>query len=180
MYRAQNLDYEATYEKLCGVFPGVNKTQKGLISFYLSQKKIAVLISPKGNVQVAWESVEEKENFLPIIEKCLVGDGGQKVVLSPLKSNVNNIPYPPPENFSIAWCAQSFIYGVDAVRDDDELAALQAAIKLSSLPENKPMARLQPTLKVPMYVEKLLEHVRGKKKEYPSNLGKQQKKKGKV
>lgn len=110
VYECQNLDFERTYESLCGVLPGVDKTRKGHISFRISSKKIAVLISPKGKVQVAWENEEEKQKFLASLESLLKTDNDQKTELKPLYANVVNVPYPPPEHFSFAWCKEKFTF----------------------------------------------------------------------
>lgn len=108
VYECLNLDFEATYENLCKVFYGVDKTEKGHISFRITPKKIAVLISPKGKVQVAWENEQEKQRFLPLLERYLIGENGKKPILKPLKCNVVNVPFPPPEKFSFAWCKKKF------------------------------------------------------------------------
>ena len=111
-YECKNLDYEATYESLYGLLPsvGVDKTQRGHISFRISSKKIEVLISPKGKVQVAWENEEEKQKFLPALESLLKTNSGQKAELKPLYANVVNVPYPPPDHFSFAWCKEKFTF----------------------------------------------------------------------
>lgn len=108
VYGCKNLDFESTYESLCSVLPGVDKTPKGHVSFRISPKKIAVLISPKGKIQVAWENEAEKERFLPYLESLLITDNGQKAVLKPLYANVVNVPYPPPDSFGFAWCREKF------------------------------------------------------------------------
>jgi len=110
VYECKNLDFERTYENLCVVLPSVDKTQKGHISFRISSKKIAVLISPNGKVQVAWENEKEKQTFLPALESWLKTDNDQKTELKPLYANVVNVPYPPPEHFGFAWCKEKFTF----------------------------------------------------------------------
>ena len=110
VYECKNLDFERTYENLCVVLPSVDKTQKGHISFRISSKKIAVLISPNGKVQVAWENEKEKQTFLPALESWLKTDNDQKTELKPLYANVVNVPYPPPEHFVFAWCKEKFTF----------------------------------------------------------------------
>lgn len=106
-YMAENLDYEATYENLCNRFSSV-EMKKGIITFYVPPRKISVQISPNRKVGIVWGSAEEKEKVLPFLEKNFVGENGKRVVLKALKCHVTNIPYPPPEKFSIAWCKEKF------------------------------------------------------------------------
>ena len=110
VYECPNLDFESTYESLCRVLLSVDKTQKGHISFRISTKKIAVLISPKGKVQVAWENEKEKEKSFPYLESLIKTDNGQKAELKPLYANVVKVPYPPPEHYSFAWCKEKFAF----------------------------------------------------------------------
>ena len=110
VYECPNLDFESTYESLCHVLPSVDKTRKGSISFRISNKKIAVLIFPKGKVQVAWENEKEKQKLFPYLESLIKTDNGQKTELKPLHGNLVKFPYPPPEHFVWAWCKEKFAF----------------------------------------------------------------------
>ncbi len=127
-----------------------------------SQNKIR--IGQRGSIEIPFSDAKEKKSMFDILAPLLVKRDGSVATLTPEKTIVtvewkNGIP---PKNFQFPACARSFSYEMCDVRNDDELALLEDIIKLSGLPENKPMATLQPTLEVPMHLKKLLEHVRAK------------------
>jgi len=105
-----NFDYEATYEALLSTLKGVDKTQKGLISFRFKPKNVEVLLSRYGKVQVAWNSPKEKEMFFPILKGLLIPPKGQKITLKPKHMNIVNIEHPGPKKLTLAWCKERIRY----------------------------------------------------------------------
>jgi len=105
-----NFDYEATYENLVSVLTGVDKTPKGLISFQLKPRNVEVTLSPKGKVQVKWDSNEEKQKLMPRLKSFLIPPKGQKLTLKSVEMHIYKVPYPGPKKFSLAWCRETITY----------------------------------------------------------------------
>jgi hypothetical protein len=130
VYDSENLDFEATYQRLwedsvnreippCGVhLTGAGRKidrNAGSLSFRLFPSDINVMIFPKGpnhKVQVAWTDDREKEKYMPKLLDLLVPIKGQeKVVLRPLSVNILKVPYSdPPVKLTLAWCKEKVRY----------------------------------------------------------------------
>jgi hypothetical protein len=169
-----NLDFDNTHERLArsslikraSISEGGREHQGcGLLEVEIKGFSNRIIISRKGKIEIPFSDAKEKKLMMDILAPLLITRDGSVATLTPTKTIVavewkNGIP---PKNFQFPACARSFIYEVCDVHNDDEFALLEDIIRLSGLPENRPMATLQPVLKVPIHVKKLLEHVKAQK-----------------
>lgn len=157
-----NIDYELTLEFFCTVGYSFIETPAGGIRFKVGN--INVILFPSGKTEVAFTSEKEKQEFIPRLEEIVMLRKGEgTLVMTPIsgKTNIYNIPCPPPKNFNIPYCSTLYNYGLLAVRDTDEINLIKNAVGLLALPENKPMSTFpEPKMEVPTYLRGLIEQER--------------------
>lgn len=122
IYIAENLDFEATYEKISSIIPSTIReragrkpqVEVGAISFKLPSTNISVLIFPKGprhKIQVVWKDIEEKETYKPKLISLLAPlDPNKPVTLTSLHMNAIKVPFPGPLIPNWPWCDEKYNY----------------------------------------------------------------------
>ena len=102
-----NADFMATYENLVKNGIPADLTEKGILQFYLD--KIPFQLSPRGRLQVKWQSLEQKKRTLAKIKRLLIPKNGEDLRIVPLSQQVW-LTYVPGMQPRIYWCNQSYKY----------------------------------------------------------------------
>jgi len=107
-----NADYDASYKNLSNsnLVASIDQTKKSfLIRFRLKGQKTFCTLSPNGSLTIKWDSLEEKQTLLKVVQNLLVPKEGEPLTVEPVFQQLW-VHYPPAGNFGLYWCDEKLNY----------------------------------------------------------------------
>jgi hypothetical protein len=102
-------DYEKTHDCLSkNPLVVTDITEKGLLWFKFKATKTIFMLSTKGTLQVKWNTDQEKQLLMKLVENLLIDSEGNKAAITPDKQQAW-INYEEP--FTLSWCEENIDYG---------------------------------------------------------------------